>query len=114
MNLEETKGFQIRVGVALGLVNVWSVGLINSVYSETRYHSSHGTQYLRDSVFVSYSNPFALLAGALVFAFFYKLSRLVRLNEEGQKETKLDTITIVITLAMMLLNLALMQGIIVY
>ena len=102
------------MGVTLGIINVYSIGLINSVYSEIRYPSSHGTQFLIDSLIVNYSNPFAILAGVLVFSFFYKLSVLVRLNEEGKNETRLDTITYVIMITMMLLNLALWQGIIVY
>ena len=114
MSIEKRKQFVLRTGVFLGIISIYSIGLINSAYSETRYPSTHGTQFLVDSIFVSFSNPYAILFGALVFSFFFKLTKLVKLNEEGLPRTELDMPTYLIVFAMAILMIILWQGILVY
>lgn len=116
MSIEERKAFLSKISIILALIETLSIGVINSVYSDTRWPTSKGAQLLLDFVYVSFSNPYALLSGVLVYLLFQRWSKNVHIVDEETNQislelTKVDFLIIGILLVW---TYVLMQGIIVY
>lgn len=99
-----------KIGILFGLIEIYAVGMINAVHSDVRWPTSSGVQFLIDVFYVSYSNPYALLSGVLVYLFFYRLAEISNEMRKG----KTDLIFIIIAVVLMILVSLLIQGIIVY
>jgi len=110
LSLEERKKWLKKIAIYGGIIQTFSLGVINTSYNNARWPSSKGFQLLLDFVFVSFSNPYALLTGILVFLLFTRWSE----KAEEMQEGKFDKRIIVLLGLLVVLTLVLMQGIIIY
>ena len=110
MGFKNRKASLKKFGIILGLIEIYCMGMINAVYSDARWPTSSGTQFLIDIFYVSFNNPYALLSGVLTYLFFYRLA-----EKSGEMQTgKNDLIFIFLAVALTILMILLSRGIIVY
>ena len=110
MEIEKTKKFFNNLGLFGGVIEIFFAGLVNSLYSETRWPTVSGIQALRDFIFFSYSNPYALLNGVLFYLFFHKLAA----NLEDIRMGKNDYSFILISICFFIWTYIVFTGVLVY
>lgn len=110
MQVEKTKRFFKSLALVGGIIEIFFAGLVNSVYSESRWPTRSGIQALTDFIFYSYSNPYALLSGVLFYLFFYRISDKL----EDLIMGKNDYIFIVISLCLLVWTYIVFTGVLVY
>ncbi|MFX1517654.1 MAG: hypothetical protein ACFFC6_15225 [Promethearchaeota archaeon] len=110
MGFKNRKATLTKFGIILGLIEIYCIGMINAVYSEAKWPTSSGVQFLIDIFYVSFNNPYALLSGVLTYLFFYRLAE----KSEEMQTIKNDLIFIVLAVALAILITLLFRGIIVY
>ena len=110
LSLEERKKLLKKIAVYFGLIQIFALGVINASYNTERWPSSRGFQLLFDFIFVGFTNPYALLAGIVVYFLFNRWSEKAEEMDEG----KLDKMILVLLALLVVLTVVLMQGIIVY
>ena len=47
MSLEKEKNLIKKLGLIFGILEIWSIGFINSVYSDARWSTSSGIQFFK-------------------------------------------------------------------
>jgi hypothetical protein len=110
MSLEKQKATLKKIGLIYGIINIFSIGFVNSVYSDARWPTSSGTQFIIDMFFVSFSNPYALFSGVLIYLFFYRLADKLEETRSGKN----DVVWILLAIFYIILMLILAKGILVY
>jgi type II secretory pathway component PulF len=110
LTIPEQKNLLQKIGTVFGILQMLSMGVINAVYSDTRWPTTRGTQLLLDFIKLGPSNPYAILSGVFVFAFFYRWVNKLEEIRDG----KIDLIWILILISLIVFDLALMKGILVY
>jgi len=98
------------IGFFLGLINIYAIGFLNAVYSDLRWPTSSGVQFLIDMFHISFTNPYAILSGVLVYLFFYRTAERLAEIQKG----KIDLIWVGLASSILILVLLLVEGRIVY
>jgi len=106
----EQKSLLKKLGTVFGILQMLSMGIINAVYSNSRWPTSRGIQLLVDFLKLGPSNPYAILCGVFVFVFFYRWANKLEEIRDG----KLDVIWVMLLIAMMVFSYAVMKGVLVY
>ena len=108
--LEDQKALLKKLSVYGGIIEIFSMGIINSSYSDVRWPTSSGIQLIIDFIFVSFSNPYALISGILVYVLFNRWAE----KAEEMQAGKNDMVIFLLIGILAIWTLVLMQGIIVY
>jgi len=110
MQVDKTKKLFKNIGLIGGIIEIFFAGLVNSVYSNTRWPTMSGIPALWDFLFFSYSNPYALLSGVIFYLFFYRMAY----NLEDIRAGKMDYVFIAISLCLIVWTYIIYTGILVY
>ena len=110
MSLEREKATLKMVGLVGGIIEMLGMGVINAVYSDTRWPTSRGIKLLLDLLSLGPSNPYAILSGVLIYFFFYRWATKIEEIRAG----KYDVVWILSFVSMIVLSYALWSGVLVY
>lgn len=110
MSVEREKATLKKLGLLGGILNMLSMGIINAVYSDTRWPTSTGTGLLIDFLRLGPSNPYAIISGVLIYFFFYRWATKIEETRAG----KYDIVCILSLVSGIVLIYALWSGVLVY